>query len=100
MALLLLVVARHVKRPQSAAACVVIAAVAAISAEWTFSSVVPRTGFGGTLASDGYAQFFNILFAANLALAALLSVRQLDSERVPPAEYHALLLLASTGMML
>ena len=100
MALLLLVVARHVKRPQSAAACVVIAAVAAISAERTFSSVVPRTGFGGTLASDGYAQFFNILFAANLALAALLSVRQLDSERVPPAEYHALLLLASTGMML
>src|SRR5258708_38534151 len=38
--------------------------------------------------------------AATLALAALLSVRSLDGEQVPRAEYHALLLLASTGMML
>ena len=41
-----------------------------------------------------------MLFAANLALVALLSVRHFDAERVRPAEYHALLLLASTGMML
>ena len=41
-----------------------------------------------------------VLFAATLALAALLSVRHLDAERVPPGEFYALLLLASTGMML
>ena len=48
---------------------------------------------------DGYSQFFKVLIAATLALAALLSVRSLDGDQVPRAEYHALLLLASTGMM-
>ena len=57
-------------------------------------------GFGGTVTTDGYALFFKVLFAANLALVALLSVRHLDAERVRPAEYYSLLLLASTGMML
>ena len=65
-----------------------------------FSSEGPATGFGGTITGDGYAQFFKVLFAANLALVALLSVRHLDAERVRPAEYYSLLLLASTGMML
>src|SRR5207245_1202844 len=54
----------------------------------------------GAVAGDGYSQFFDVLFAATLALAALLSVRHLDAERVRPAEFYALLLLASTGMML
>ena len=60
----------------------------------------PSVGFGGTVTTDGYALFFKVLFAANLALVALLSVRHLDAERVRPGEYHSLLLLASTGMML
>lgn len=100
MALALIVVARHVKRARFAAAFVVAAAVAAGCSTWAFSSGGPTTGFGGTVAGDGYARFFHILFAATLALAALLSVRALEAERVPPAEYFALLLLASTGMML
>ncbi len=33
-------------------------------------------------------------------MTALLSVRIIDKEQIPRAEYHALLLLASTGMML
>jgi len=49
---------------------------------------------------DHYSRFFKVLIAAALALAALLSVRSLDEEWAPRAEYHALLLLASTGMML
>jgi NADH-quinone oxidoreductase subunit N len=100
MALALILVARHVQRARSAAIWVVIAAVAAIFSSWAFSGDGPRTGFGGTIAGDGYAQFFHVIFGATLALVALLSVRHLDAERVPPAEYYALLLLASTGMML
>jgi len=100
MALALIVVARHVRRARLAATSVVAAAVAATCSGWAFSLAGPKTGFGGTVAGDGYAQFFHILFAANLALAALFSVRHLEEERVPPAEYFALLLLASTGMML
>ncbi len=59
-----------------------------------------RLGFGGIVTTDGYALFFKVLFAVNLALVALLSVRHFHAERVRPAEYYSLLLLASTGMML
>jgi NADH-quinone oxidoreductase subunit N len=100
MALGLIVVARHIRRARSAIVCVAIAAAAAVFAEWVFSWEGPRTGFESTVILDGYGQFFHVLFAANLVLAALLSVRLLDTERVRPAEYCALLLLASTGMML
>src|SRR5205809_1011100 len=94
-ALALIVVARRLRRPQSGAAWVVIAAAAAIFCVWAFSLTGRSTGFGGTIAGDGYAGFFNVLFAANLALAALLSVRLLEGEpeHVPSAEYYALLLL-------
>jgi NADH-quinone oxidoreductase subunit N len=100
VALVLIVIARHVHRPQFAAASVVIAAAAAVCFSWAFPPDGTRTGFAGTVAGDGYAQFFHILFAANLAFAALLSVRHLEAERVPPPEFYALLLLASIGMML
>jgi NADH-quinone oxidoreductase subunit N len=100
MALVLIVMARRVRRARAAATFVVIAAVAAICSSLVFSSGSARTGFGGTIVGDGYGQFFNVLFAANLALAALLSVKHLDGEHVRPAEFYALLLLASTGMML
>ncbi len=100
VALALILAARHVRRAQTAATCVVIAAIAAISSGWAFSGAGPTTGFGGTLTGDGYALFFKTLFAATLALVALLSVRHLDAERVRPAEFYTLLLLATTGMML
>jgi NADH-quinone oxidoreductase subunit N len=100
MALAFILVARHVRHALSAASWVVIAAIAAIYAGWAFSLDGPRIGFGGTIATDGYAEFFNLLFAATLAMVALLSVKHVDAERVRPAEYYALLLLASTGMML
>ena len=99
-ALVLIVVARHVQRAHSVAICVVIAAGAAIYSGWAFPVEGSRIAFGGTIASDGYAQFFNILFAATLTLAALLSMKHVDTERVRPAEFYGLLLLASTGMML
>lgn len=100
VALVLIVVARQVTRPRLAAAAVMVAAIGAIGAEWAVSQGGPTTGFGGTVAGDAFAQFFTLLFAANLALAALLSPKHLAAEHVPPAEYYALLLLASTGMML
>jgi NADH-quinone oxidoreductase subunit N len=100
VAIALIVVARHVKRAPLAAASVVAAAIGAAGAGWATSLGGSTTGFGGTVASDGYAQFFDVLFAANLALVALFTVRSLDVAHVPPAEHYALLLLASTGMML
>ena len=100
MALALLMVARRLQHARSAAACVVIAAVVAIISGSVFSPGGPTTGFGGTIAGDGYGHFFKFLFAVTLILAALLSVRHVDAERVRPGEFYALLLLSSTGMML
>jgi NADH-quinone oxidoreductase subunit N len=99
-ALLLIIVARHIRRARFAAAWVMMSVVVAIVCGWAFSRTGSPMGFGGTIAGDGYAQFFNLLFAANLALTALLSVRHLNAEPVPLAEYYALLLLATAGMML
>jgi NADH-quinone oxidoreductase subunit N len=99
-ALALLVAARRIRRARPAAASVVVASIGGIGAAWALRDTTPATAFGGAIAGDGYAQFFKILFAATAALAALLSVRHLDEEGVRPAEYHALLLLAATGMML
>ena len=99
-ALALSLAARQVGRARTAATCVVLAAVAAAISAWTLAGDGPATGFGGTVAGDGYAHFFKVLFAVTLALAALLSVRHLDAEGVRSAEFSILLLLATTGMML
>ena len=99
MALLLILAARRIqKAPQAAAVTVVAALAAALASGWVLSPG-PRTGFVGMITVDGYSQFFKVLIASAVALAALLSVRRVDTDHVPPAEYHALLLLASTGMM-
>ena len=99
-ALALLMVARRITHARSAATWVVVASIAAIYSASAFGEAIPAAGFGGTIAGDGYTQFFKILFAGTVALVALLSVRYLDEEGVRPGEYYALLLLAATGMML
>jgi len=100
MALALILAARRIRRGPLALVGTILAALAAAVASASATSSGGATGFGGMITVDGYARFFKVLIAASLALAALLSVRCLDREQVPRAEYHALLLLASTGMML
>ncbi len=103
-ALVLILIARRIRTspvgaPIAQVATVVAALAAPVASGWLFSQGT-RSGFGGMIALDGYSQFFRILIAAALALVALLSARSLDREKVPPGEYHALLLLAATGMTL
>ena len=98
-ALVLILTARRIQQTPLAAAGTVLAALAAaVAAGWALSDGA-KTGFGGMITVDGYSQFFKVLIAATLALAALLSVKSIDRDRIPRAEYHALLLLAATGMM-
>ena len=102
-ALALILTARRIQKANVAMAATVLAAVGAAiaviaSVAW-LSADLPRTGFGDMITVDRYSQFFKILIASALALTALLSERHVDAERVRPGEYHALLLLASTGMM-
>ncbi len=100
MALALILTARRIqKTPVAVIGTVLAALAAALVSGWMLPSG-PEAGFGGMITVDGYSQFFKVLIAAALALAALLSVRSIDREQVPRAEYNALLLFASTGMML
>ena len=104
-ALALILAARRIQQARVAVAATVLAALAAaVASVWLLSwGDKTKTGFGfedsPMMIVDGYSQFFKVLIASALALVALLSQRRIDSERVRPAEYHALLLLASTGMM-
>lgn len=129
-ALALILAARRIQKGPLAAAGTVLAALASAFASVWLLSGGDETGFEGMIKVDGYSQFFKVLIACALALAALLSVtthrhtdpqthgptdpqthgptdRQTHGPTDPqthgpiarPAEYHALLLLASTGMM-
>ena len=98
-AVLLILTARQFTHVTPATILTIIAALAAaIESGWLLADN-PQTGFGGMITVDAYSQFFKVLIASALALAALLSVRHVTAENIRPAEYHALLLLSSTGMM-
>ena len=107
-ALALILAARRVQNSATIALVTIISALAAaVAAVWLLPQS-PKMGFGVMIIMDGYSQFFKVLIASALALASLLSAR-LNTPNAPvangamgavrPAEYHALLLLASTGMM-
>ena len=100
-ALALLLTARRIQKAPLAVAATVLAALAAAAASVWLWSWGDETGFGEPpmIVVDGYSQFFKVLIASALALTALLSKSRVDEENVRPAEYHALLLLASAGMM-
>jgi NADH-quinone oxidoreductase subunit N len=102
-ALVLILAARRIQKTPLATAVTVLAATGAALAS---CSVSQRKGFGGMIIVDDYSQFFKVLIASALALVTLLSARthgptdpQTHGPTSRPAEYHALLLLAATGMM-
>ncbi|MFQ5528294.1 MAG: NADH-quinone oxidoreductase subunit N [Thermoanaerobaculia bacterium] len=105
-ALALILAARRIRTspvsaPVAAIATIVAALAAPVASGWLLArGGSTQTGFAGMIALDAYSQFFRILIAAALSLVALLSARSLDREKVPRGEYHALLLLAATGMTL
>ncbi|MFP6650000.1 MAG: hypothetical protein VB817_11085, partial [Pirellulaceae bacterium] len=99
MALALLLVSSRIRNATHATAGTVLAALAAALAAGWLVPESPRLGFLEMITIDGYSQFFKVLIASALALATLLSVKRVNTEHVRPAEYHALLLLASAGMM-
>jgi len=99
-ALVLILLARRIRHGQVASAATIFAAVAAAIASGQALTWGSTSGFGGMLVLDGYSQFFKILIAATLVVVALLSAGRRDGRGVPRGEYHVLMLLAATGMML
>ncbi|HXF06805.1 MAG TPA: NADH-quinone oxidoreductase subunit N [Blastocatellia bacterium] len=58
------------------------------------------TGFYGMYTVDNFAIVFKIIFLITAAVAIALSIKFLDIEREQRGEYYALILFATTGMML
>ncbi len=55
--------------------------------------------FGGMLAADAFAQFFNLLFLAVAGLTLLISLVYVRRVDIEPGEHGALVLFATLGMM-
>lgn len=56
--------------------------------------------FGGMFTADGYSMFFKVIFLISLALSAIVSAGYLAVEQAEHGEYYALMLFATTGMMI
>ena len=54
---------------------------------------------GCSYVADNLTLFFQVLFLASLLVVLLLSLPLFGDRRVPPGEYHALLLTSVTGML-
>ncbi len=100
MALVLLLLARRTRGTQVPLALTLAAALTSAGFAGATLGAGATTGFGGMIVQDGYAQFFEVLIAMALLVGALLSTRSVQSDKIPRAEFHALLLLASAGMMI
>lgn len=55
--------------------------------------------FQNVLLTDGYANFFNLLFVAAAVLSILAAMDYLDKNNLHKGEYYVLLLFAVSGMM-
>jgi len=60
----------------------------------------PIGSFGGMFLVDGYSSLFNVIFYINLILTIFISLRYMKTEGASYGEYYALLVFATTGMML
>jgi NADH-quinone oxidoreductase subunit N len=74
-------------------------AAAAGVAVWMWLGPESAGGFQNTVRGDRYALFFALLLAASSTLTLLMSVEVLRERPLPAGEYHALVLLSTSGMM-
>ena len=60
----------------------------------------PQLAFAGMFVLDGYANFFKLIFYLNVILTICISIKYLAVEKASFGEYYALLMFATTGMMI
>src|SRR5215470_10314770 len=63
-----------------------------------FAAIHGGTGFGGLVQSDSFSFFFRLLVGTVSFLVVLAAGPYLDRERLPIAEFYALLFFATAGM--
>ncbi len=65
-----------------------------------YGTYEPQGAFGGMFMLDGYSNFFKLIFYLNVILTICISVKYMAIEKASYGEYYALLMFATTGMML
>lgn len=71
-----------------------------VAAVFAARPIFPHTTFTGMYAADEFTRFFKLMFLLGTGLTVLISAKYADDEGVNHAEYYALLLFATIGMML
>ncbi len=69
------------------------------AAVWLWQGGGIAGGFADTMRADRYALFFTVLVCAGAAFTLLMSVEFLREHPVPAGDWHALVLLATSGMV-
>ncbi len=64
------------------------------------SSTDPQSAFAGMFILDGYSVFFKLIFFINVIFTICISLKYMEIEKASFGEYYALLLFATSGMML
>ncbi len=65
-----------------------------------FGFIAPQNAFFGMFVLDGYSNFFKLIFYLNIILTMCISVKYLEIEKASFGEYYALLMFATSGMMI
>jgi NADH-quinone oxidoreductase subunit N len=60
----------------------------------------PQSVFAGMFVLDGYSNFFKLIFYLNVILTICISFKYMAIEKASFGEYYALLMFATTGMMI
>ena len=60
----------------------------------------PQLVFSNMFVLDGYSNFFKVIFYMNLILTICISIKYMQIEKASFGEYYALLLFATSGMMI
>jgi NADH-quinone oxidoreductase subunit N len=73
---------------------------AAIATLWLWNSTGPRQAFNGMIVLDNLRLSFTLIFLLVSILTVLISSLWIDAEKLPAGEFNALLLFATSGMIL
>jgi NADH-quinone oxidoreductase subunit N len=77
----------------------IVACTVAVLSQGSFGMQSVEYSFNGMWVVDNYARFFKLIFLLGTALTVLISIEYLDNEEMQNAEYYALVLFATLGMM-
>ncbi len=99
--LILLLLDLVVKKKEIIAAVGIVGTLVALYGTYKlFGFYEPHTAFAGMFVLDGYSNFFKLIFYLNVILTICISFKYMEIERASFGEYYALLMFATTGMMI